>query len=111
MGAPVRMPDPGFQRRHLSRMEPVERVLSDTRLKRVEGGNEICHKAREIVIALFYRIPRSGQRLLFQPRGQQGRLPETWRRGDKRERALEALVQPFDQPRTSDQVWMRRWDV
>src|SRR6266487_1670993 len=78
-------------------------------MPRFERGNHVGEKASGIIVAGVQRKPGDRQMPLLNPTAEQRGLAEASGRGDQRELAFSAFVQPLRQPRPCNPVgaWRR----
>ena len=81
----------------LGRLEHRQHFCTDTRLHRLQSGNEIHQEAWKVAIPFVQRQPCRRSPAGGDPFARQGGFPESGRRGDERQFPVQALVQPLDQ--------------
>ena len=99
----------GFDLQRLGGLERSQQPLANSRLDRLQRGDQVRDEPRRIVIPLIQRQPGDRPPATGDPFADQGGLAKAGGGGDEGQFAArrEALVQPFDQARAVGQFWSR----
>ena len=99
----------GFGWRRLRGLESPQRLCANLRHSRLQSSHEVSHKGRGIVIPFVQRQP--GRANLWyallagsSPFADHGGFPKSGRCRNEGQFAVQALVQPFDQPGARDNL-------